>query len=326
MKKLVISSIFLLIFGLGLSHTLSIQAQTPRRSPLVATDTASLIASPSADASQSATATETAGLATPSAETQQRIQERTDKDITETTGKSRDKLVQILDENPIGSFSWYNFLQHGIRRAIERGLPANIVVLILLFPVITSVISFSRHIIGLKGFGVYTPAVLSVAFVSTGIINGLALFLIILISAIVTKAAIKHLNLQYLPRTALLLWGVSIFVLAILIGMALLPPNILPSFSLLTINIFPLLIIMLLTENFMESQLSGSQSEAQQLTLETLIIATLCSLIIGSAIFQRYVILQPELTLIAVAILNIAVGRYSGLRFMEWLRFRSVIE
>src|SRR5262249_30306777 len=132
-------------------------------------------------------ATSDATLASPSAAVERKIQEKTDKDITETSGKTKDKLVEILDKHPISPITWHNFLQHAIRRAISNGLPANLIVIILLFPLITSIISFSRHVIGLKGFGVYTPAVLAVAFVSTGIVNGMLLFLIILVAAMVMK-------------------------------------------------------------------------------------------------------------------------------------------
>lgn len=271
-------------------------------------------------ATASAIATESA-VATPAAQVAQAIQQKNEQDITVTTSTQKDKLVEILDKNPITPLSWYNVLQHGIRRAITNGVPANIIVLILLFPVITSVISISRHVIGLKGFGVYTPAVLAVAFVSTGIINGILLFVIVLFAALLMRKLLGRLNLQYLPRTAMLLWGVSLITLLVLIAASFSHFS-----SLFIINIFPLLIIMLLTENFMESQLASSQSEALQLTVETLLTAVFCSFIIGSDIVQKYVILQPELTLVAVAIVNIVVGRYSGLRLLEWIRFRSVIE
>ncbi len=310
-------TVFLLILAIG-----SRQAYASTRS-ISLVNTAPLLATHSALpslASESAVATASA-IATPSAQVQQAIQQKNDTDLTATTSKQKDKLVEILDQNPIQGLSWYNFLQFGVRRAVSNGVPANIIVLLLLFPVITSVISFSRHVIGLKGFGVYTPAVLAVAFVSAGIINGILLFIIILLAAILMKKLLSRLNLQYLPRTAMLLWGVSLITLIVLIGASFFQLS-----SLFIINIFPLLIIMLLTENFMESQLASSQSEAIQLTAETLVTAVVCSLIISSDVVQKYVILQPELTLIIVAFTNILVGRYSGLRLLEWIRFRTVIE
>jgi hypothetical protein len=269
---------------------------------------------------QPAIATPAGEISTPSATIQQKSQEN-DNDITDTTSKSKDKLTQILDEHPVGPLSWHNFLQHGIRRAINQGLPANFIVLMLLFPLITSIISFSRHIIGLKGFGVYTPAVLSVAFVSTGVVNGIGLFVIILVAGLLMRKVLQRLNLQYLPRTAMLFWGISILSLAVMIAFSYVP-----NIPLLTINIFPVLIIILLTENFMESQLSSSQSEAIEMTLETLVTAIFCSLLIGAQGVQQYFILQPEFAMLIIAAFNIFIGRYAGLRLMEWIRFRSILE
>lgn len=281
---------------------------------------AQLDPSPVATESTTVIATASAEPATAAATLIERIQDQQNKDITSPITQ-KDFLATTLEANPITKVSWYNSFQYIVRTAIAKGLPANIVVLLLLFPVIASFIAFSRHIIGLKGFGIYTPAVLSVAFVSTGIVTGILLFIIVLGAALFMKRIIKRLNLQYLPRTALLLWGVSLFAVLTLVGFALLPFSVI-----VPVSIFPLLIIMLLTENFMESQLAGNQSEALQLTLETLVTAVLCSFIIGSKSVQTWVILQPELTLIIVALFNILIGRYVGLRLLEWVRFRTIID
>lgn len=285
----------------------------------VGSPSAVTLATISGTATDSAVATPSA-TATIAATLPPIVTEKSEKDITETTPKTQDKLVEFLNQHPISPVNWYNPLQHGIRRAIQNGVPANIIVLILLFPVITAVISVARHIIGLKGFGIYTPAVLSVAFLSTGIVTGIILFVLTLFASTFMKKILSRLKLQYLPRTAMMLWGVSVIMLLILIGLSFLPFSIIFS-----IGIFPLLIIMLLTEDFLGSQLTGSQAEARQLTIETLIIAIFCSVIIGLEPIQQFVLLQPELTLIGVAALNMVVGRYTGLRLLEWIRFRALI-
>jgi hypothetical protein len=118
----------------------------------------------------------------------------------------------------------------------------------------------------------------------------------------------------------MLLLSVSIAILALmLIG------SVYSIDLVLNLSIFPLLIIILLTENFMETQLFNSQKEAMQITFETLLIAILCSLIIGSEALQKFVILRPELTLVGVALINLAIGKYTGLRFLEYLRFRDLL-
>lgn len=299
----------LVVFG-ALFSPMSIHAQS---APLVATDSA-------ATASARATASAVPDVNASAAAALQ-IAERRDRDITETGGKQKGELAALLDETPIQSLTWHNFFQHAIRNAVNKGVPANTIVLVLLFPVITAIIAGSRHVIGLRGFGVYTPAVLSVAFVSTGIISGVILFMIVLGTALFSKKLIQKLRLQYLPRTAMLMWGVSVAILAFLLLVGQLGMT-----TLYSMSIFTILIIMLLTENFMETQLSSSQSEAIQLTVETLVLAIFCSFIIGSRDIQSLVILNPEMTMLAVVIANMIVGRYSGLRLLEYLRFRSLLE
>lgn len=256
-----------------------------------------------------------------SAQVEQKIQEKKDLDLTETGGKQKSKLAAYLDQHPVAPLSWYNPLQYGIRRAIDQGLPANIIVLLLLFPLVASVIAASRHVIGLIGFGIYIPAVLAVAFVSTGIIPGVATFIVILLAAMFTFKVVRRLRLPYLPRTAMLLWGVSVFILLIMMASTYFNLQ-----FLITISIFPLLIMMLLSENFMETQLFNSQQEAIRLTVETLIIAIVCSLFMSWEPVQQFVLLQPELTLVGIALANIALGRYSGLRLLEYWRFQTILE
>ncbi|MFZ5437506.1 MAG: 7TM domain-containing protein [Patescibacteria group bacterium] len=273
------------------------------------------------EASSPIEASEAGKLASSSAEVDQKIQEKKDQDITETGGKQKSKLAAYLDEHPIGPLSWHNPLQHAIRQAITNGLPANIIVLLMLFPLIASIIAFGRHIVGLKGFGVYIPAVLSVAFVSTGIVIGVLIFFAVLIAATLARKVVKRLKLPLLPRTAMLLWVVTFLVLILLIISSLVNIS-----ALLSISIFPLLIIMLLTENFMSTQLFNSQKEALSITFETLLVAILCALLINLESIQQFVLIYPELSLLAVAGLNMLIGKYTGLRLLERVRFESIIE
>ncbi|HYD35867.1 MAG TPA: 7TM domain-containing protein [Vitreimonas sp.] len=317
--------LFGVMIGLCLLVGTPAQAQVGERQILKASpssQTVEVITSPSSEPEGIVPiASQEAMIATPAAELINRLQEeRRNQDITESTGERKSSLAAYLESHPISPLSWHNFLQHSIRRSINNGLPANVLVLILLFPVITSLIAVSRHVIGLKGFGIYTPAVLAVAFVSTGILTGIVLFGVILIAVVIFRPLVKRLELQYLPRTALLLWGVSLFTLLFLVASSLLQTQLF-----LGISIFPLLIMMLLTENFMETQLTSSQSQAFQLTAETLLIATICSLLVGSEMVQQWVILNPEITIIAVAVFNIIVGHYTGLRLMEYIRFRPLL-
>lgn len=246
-----------------------------------------------------------------------------EKDLTQSSGPAKSRLALILDETPAGSLTPFNAIQHAIRWAVEQGVPANMLVLTLLFPVIASFVAVSRHIIGLEGFGIYTPAVLAVAFMSTGIITGILLFVSILIIVGIGRQLLGKLRLQYLPRTALLLWLVSLAVF----GLLLLSPFLSRiNINVIGLNIFPVLVLVLLSENFLEAQISGTQKRALELTMETLVLAVLSAIFMRMGNVQRFVILHPEITLASVLALDVAISRYTGLRFSEYFRFKPIID
>lgn len=274
------------------------------------------------ESTESALATEATQLATPAATVSERS-EPTEKDLTQTTPQTKSRLARLLDENPVGELNFTNFLQHTIRSAANQNVPVNILVLLLLFPVIASFIAASRHIIGLEGFGLYTPAVLAVTFLSTGLVSGIALFIAILLAAYVSRELLSYLKLQYLPRTALMLWAVSLAVFGLV---AAAPYLQMIGLNLITLTIFPILVLILLTENFIEALLAGTQKRALELTFETILLAALSAVFIRTNEVQEFVLLHPEITIVAVFIINILVGKYTGLRVSEYFRFKPIID
>ncbi len=273
------------------------------------------------DATDEAEATTEGTLASPSAETVQKIQEKKDKDITETEGEQKSKLVRYLEENPLKKKNITNVLQQAIRNAVKEGVPPNVIVLVLLFPLVSSFIAASRHIIGLRGFGIYIPAVLSIALVSTGVFEGIAMFLAIVLVALPAKKILARFKLPYLPRTAILLWFVSLTILGILLIAPLVN-----MVTLMTVNIFSIMILVLLAENFLDAQGKTKPADAIALTLETLGLALLSGIILQWEDLQKFALLQPELLIIITFAINFIVGKFVGLRFAEYFRFRSLME
>ncbi|MBU0978788.1 hypothetical protein KKF92_03105 [Patescibacteria group bacterium] len=274
------------------------------------------------EASLAAQASQSAKSASPSAEIEQKIQEQKDKDITDTSGQTKSILVAYLDDNPPEPLSWNNFLEHAVRYAVKQGVQPNVIVLVILFPLIATLIAASRHIIGLRGFGIYIPAVLSVALVSTGVFEGTIIFLAIILTTFFSKKLIAKTKLPYLPRTGLLIWTISITLLLLLLFIAPLADLV----NLMSVNIFPILILILLSENFIDAQARTKPSDAIALVLETIGLAFICGLILKSETLRKFTLLEPELLLVATAMINIIAGKFVGLRISERLRFHSIIE
>jgi len=200
-------------------------------------------------------------------------------------------------------------------------VPVNTVVLILLFPLVVAIVAAARHLIGMRGVGILTPALLSVAFLATGVWSGVILFLVILSVATVARIILKHLKLQYLPRLALLLWIVSGSVFLALWG-----ASIFNVAGVVSVGIFPILILMLLAETFIDIQQGRSGKEARDLILETFLLAILTSLLLGWESVQRVVLLYPEIVYFGVGIFDVFMGRYTGLRLSEYLMYRGIVK
>ena len=316
MKRFFITVATVLITGSLFLQTSLAQAQGLDEATIEIVDI-----SPEPAASSEGDATVSGSLASTSAEVKQEIKDKIDSDITESKGQQTNKLVAYMDQNPPGPLSWNNFIQHAMRQAVTGGVQPNVMVLLLLFPLVVTVIAASRHIVGLRGFGVYIPAVLSIGLASTGVLEGLTLFLAIAATAVLAKKVVKKTHLPYLPRTALMLWTVSLGIF----GLMMLAPYI-NLVTLMSVSIFPILILVLLAENFLDAQARTKQSEALILTLETLGLAVIASFFLRWEPLQTFALSEPELLIVSVAFLNALIGRFVGLRLSERLRFRSIIE
>ena len=262
---------------------------------------------------------ESTGSATTSGIVEKVVEKKSD--LTEPTGEVKSKLEKVLEDNPAEELKWNNFLRYTIFQAVKNGVPVNTIVLVLLFPVVVAMVAASRHLIGLRGLGILTPALLSVAFLATGMLTGVVLFLVILLVATLARMFLRSLKIQYLPRMALLLWFVSLGVFGALYGATYLNFT-----GLVTVGIFPILILMLLAETFIDVQVGKSIREAASLITTTFVLAIVTSFIIGLDVVQRAVLIYPEVIFFGVAVFDVYMGKYVGLRFLEYLKFRSLTD
>jgi hypothetical protein len=244
-------------------------------------------------------------------------------DITQKTEETLGPLDSLLKNQKLGRVWPMNPIKYAVRGAVSAGVPANTIVLLLLLPIVAFIIAFTRNVIGIRGFGIFLPAALSVVFVATGPIVGIGLFLAIVIVSTAVRILLRSLNLklQYLPRMAFILWAVVSGVLGILF---LAPVLKFPELS--NVSIFAVLIMVLLAEDFTRVQLGKSVETAISLTFETLILSLISYLALTVRPLQHYVLLNPEISLIGVAFLDFLLGKYTGLRIMEFYRFRKLIQ
>ena len=191
-----------------------------------------------------------------------------------------------------------------------------------MLPIVATLVAFFRQVVGIKAFGIYTPSIVTfalLAFDPNGIKYGIAIFVSIILVGMVSRYILKYFRLLYLPRVAITLSIVSLAILGILILAG--------SFSrtgLASISIFPLLIMITLAEKFVATQIEKGSRVAFLLAVETLVISVVGYYLISLDMLTTLLLAFPWIVLFTFVI-NFALGKWTGLRITEYLRFRKIL-
>lgn len=229
------------------------------------------------------------------------------------------RLLGTFSQRAINTLSPTNFMSVGLNFLVNRGVPINNIILLLMLPVIATILAFTRQVIGIKAFGLITPAMTTLAFLVMGLRYGLAVFLVVLLSGTVTRILVRRLRLLYLPRMALVLTSASLATL-VLLGLGVAADRT----AILSFSIFPILILIILAEEFIAVQFKRGGRVALTTTAWTLVLAITCYYIISWELFRTLLLSYPEIILLAIP-LNILLGRWQGLRLVEYIRFRELM-
>lgn len=229
------------------------------------------------------------------------------------------RLIGTFSARTVSDIRITNIVSFGINFLVNRGVPINSIILILMLPIIATILAFARQVIGIKAFGLITPAMTTISFLVMGLQYGLIVFVTILLAGTLTRMVLRRLRLLYLPRMALVLTSVSLSLLFLLaLGVA----N--DRSSILSFSIFPALILTILAEEFIAAQFKQGFRSALTITAWTLVLATICYFIVSSEIFRTLVLSYPEIVLATIPI-NLVLGQWSGLRVTEYFRFRALL-
>jgi len=232
--------------------------------------------------------------------------------ITESKGNK-------IDYN-VGNWNGFNSFKWMIKLAIDRGVSTNTIVLLLLLPLVATLVSFLHYVVGLSGYGIFMPTMISVAFIATGFFGGLLLFALILVISLLGNMILKKLKIHFWPARAINLMFISVAVFGLMLLTSFV--NII---DISEISIFPILFMILLSEEFVRAQLVKSKKEAKKLMIGTIVLAMTGALIMNLSSIQNIVLDYPGWILLIVLISNLIIGNYSGIRLTEIKRFKGAI-
>lgn len=209
-----------------------------------------------------------------------------------------------------------------IEFAAGEGVPIQTIALLLMLPLVATLVAFFRQVVGIKAFGIYTPSIVTfalVAFDPNGLKYGIAIFLAVILVGMASRYLLKPFRLLYLPRLAITLSLISFVMFAILILGGYFQRT-----GLATVSIFPLLIMITLAEKFVAVQIEKGSRVALLLAGETLVISLVGYALVSSHAVAGTILAYPWLVLLAIPA-NIMLGKWTGLRFIEYIRFYKIL-
>ncbi|MFA7169480.1 MAG: 7TM domain-containing protein [Candidatus Paceibacterota bacterium] len=207
-----------------------------------------------------------------------------------------------------------------VRFIISQHVDINTVYLLLALPFIATLIASFRQIIGIQSFGIYAPLVLTFAFWATDLKYGLAIFLVIFIAGTLVRYILKQMRILYMPRMAIVLTVISLSILVlVMVG------GHFRRYGLTSTSILPIVIMITLIEKFISAQVEKGIRTATLLSIETLFISIVGYYVLNWNAFQNFVLDYPYYVF-GLLIFDFLLGKWSGLRLSEYLRFRDVIK
>ncbi|MBI5688273.1 MAG: hypothetical protein HZC54_24640 [Verrucomicrobia bacterium] len=189
--------------------------------------------------------------------------------------------------------------------------------LILLLPIGGLVTAFFRTIVGIRTFGTFTPTLIALSFVFADWRTGVFVFVFVLLAGLVSRAFLDRLKLLMVPRlsTVLTLVVLCIIFCVSLLDMLRLTPG-------AQAVLLPMVILTMTIERFYLTSEEDGTGFALQLLAGTVVVALCCYVVLRWGAVGRFLFAFPEAHLITIAAL-ILMGRYTGYRLSELLRFRD---
>ncbi len=190
--------------------------------------------------------------------------------------------------------------------------------ILLLVPIGALIICLLRNFVGFPTFGIFMPVLMALAFRNTGLLYGLGIFAGVVLIGYVVRRWINKLRLLLVPRLSVILTLVIIFftVFALIgskVGLR----------ELMAVGLLPFVILTMTIERFFIITEEAGAREGFRTAAGSAAVAAITHEIIHFEPLQLTFFVYPEL-LFAVAAFQVLIGRYTGYRLSELIRFRKL--
>ncbi|MDH5611714.1 MAG: UUP1 family membrane protein [Gammaproteobacteria bacterium] len=232
-----------------------------------------------------------------------------------TTSKKmvpRGDAQEALDGSALNVLNLYSMFE-------RVGISLDLLKVLLMIPIGALVTVVFRNVIGLETFGTFLPALIAAAARETGLLWGLIGFVLIILITAVIRKGLDWLQLLHSPKMAVILavvvWVMmSMTVTGVHFGL----------FELAQMTLFPIAILAITAERFSIMVEEDGYIKSLKIMLMTLLVIAAAYAVMSSLFLQALFLAFPELLFVVMA-LNIWLGKWVGMRLMEFYRFRHLI-
>lgn len=202
---------------------------------------------------------------------------------------------------------------------IESGITKDTIILLLMLPIVATFVVISRHILGIKSFGMYVPIIATYAWATLGFKVGFTLTIYLAFIGILTRYLVGVLRIHYLSRLSLVIGITTIAALVYFYVLTL--------FDTTTVyaqqSALPIVLVVLFCETFVSTQIQKGFRTSTYLFVETIIIALLGYTLITWDSMRNLLMNFPYIIIVTILV-NFLIGKWNGLRLSELWRFRTI--
>jgi len=175
-----------------------------------------------------------------------------------------------------------------------------------------------RNLVGVKTYGTFMPVLIALSFRDTQLVSGLVLFTGIVVLGLLIRFYLERLKLLLVPRLAAVV--ITVILLMALVSIASHRMDLEVGLS---VALFPMVILAMTIERMSIIWEELGASDAIKQGVGSLAVAAVCYLLMFHPQIEHLVFVFPELLLIVLGV-NLLLGRYTGYRLTELMRFRDL--
>lgn len=241
-----------------------------------------------------------------------------DKKILPGILEERGYDVKLTESKDLQRVSPLHFLQKLINEAQKAGFPDDYVLLFLLLPLVILVVNISKNLFGVSAIKIGIPILITITQYFMGLVYGTGIFFIVFFACYLVKKLLRKYHLLPMAKSA-----ITITIITTVLFLLLLVSAIYGVLDMKQVTIYPILILVLFMYEVVNVERKSLLSNLGVI-LEITIMSSVAYFLISWSSLQLTLLSYPELAIL-VLLLNIPVGRYTGLTLKEYIRFKDVI-